>query len=300
MNDSKHQTTATYIGRFAPSPSGPLHLGSLVTALGSWLDAKAHQGKWLLRIEDIDPPRSVAGAASEQMATLDFFGLYWDGNISWQSDRYEAFEAALDSLDGHLFWCTCRRSQLRANGSKYAGTCYAQTHPPEGTAAAIRFRGEPALGFEDRQQGWCLVHEPSTDPILKRRDGLWAYALAVVVDDAAQGITDVVRGADLMSSTPVQIMLQQALQLPTPRYLHLPLITTDQGLKLSKQNHAQPLDVGQRTKLLRSAMQALGLFPPPEVAPTDLLKWAVQHWHQRVPTPMQQSLEFLQPKAMLQ
>lgn len=293
MNHLNHSTLAPYRGRFAPSPSGPLHLGSLVTALGSWLDARAHQGEWLVRIEDIDPPRSVAGAVSAQLDALERFGLHWDGSICWQSDRSEAYQEALKSLQDRLFWCTCRRAQLQANGPRYQGACYAQTQPLEHAAAAIRLRGEPDPGFTDREQGWCPVQQPGNDPILKRRDGLWAYALAVVVDDAAQGITDVVRGADLMTATPLHIMIQKALEVPSPRYLHLPILTHQNGLKLSKQNHAPALDVSRRDPLLRTAMAALGLSPPTDVAPSELLDWGIQHWYQRAKMPLQLSVHRL-------
>lgn len=298
MNNFNRPFNAPYCGRFAPSPSGPLHMGSLVTALGSWLDAKAHRGQWFLRIEDIDPPRTVADAENSQLAALNHFGLTWDGAVMRQSERAEAYAEALNKLGERLFWCTCRRTQLQTLAPHYAGTCHAQQTPPLGQTAAIRLRGQPANGFSDRQQGWLATPSASNDPILKRRDGLWAYALAVVIDDAAQGITDVVRGADLCATTPVQIMIQEALQIPTPRYLHLPLITTKDGRKLSKQNNAEALDLSQHTLLLQMALSALGLKPPIAVAPTEYLHWAVQHWHQRTPMPLQQSLTSLE-KAVL-
>lgn len=292
MINASQSSSSVYCGRFAPSPSGPLHLGSLVTALGSWLDARAQAGQWRLRIEDIDPPRSVAGAVSEQLQALEDFGLHWDGAIVWQSQRSEVYQAALERLHEQVFWCTCTRAQLQATAPDYPGTCYARTQPPK-AAAAARLRGEPNRGFHDRAQGWCSVSDAGQDPVLKRRDGLWAYALAVVVDDAEMGITDVVRGADLISSTPIQIMLQQALDLPTPRYLHLPLITSDDGRKLSKQNHAEPLDRAQHARLLRMAMLALGLTPPPDIAPQELLSWAIQQWPQRTQPPLEVSVRAL-------
>ena len=297
MTDSSCPAQPPYCGRFAPSPSGPLHLGSLVTALGSWLDARAHQGTWRLRIEDIDPPSAVKGAVDDQLKALEHFGLFWDGALCWQSERSDAYEDALRTLRSRLFWCTCRRAQLQAMAPNYAGTCHTQHSPPPHETAAIRLRGKPEAGFADRDQGWCRVTDAGEDPVLKRRDGLWAYTLAVVVDDAAQGITDIVRGADLISTTPVQIMLQQALGLPTPRYLHLPLITAADGRKLSKQNHAEGLDLSQRPRLLRMAMAALGLSPPTEVDASELLAWGVEHWHQRNRMPLQQSLQSLTPQV---
>lgn len=299
MSNPTYPVNTAYCGRFAPSPSGPLHFGSLVTALGSWLDARAHQGRWLLRIEDIDPPRTMPGAVAAQLKALAHFGLTWDGAVMWQSDRSEAYRAALTTLREQLFWCTCSRAQLQVSAPHYAGTCYRQQSAPAGEAAAIRLRGQPAPGFTDRAQGWCALASTGNDPILKRRDGLWAYTLAVVVDDAMQGVTDVVRGADLSPTTPVQIMLQQALHVPSPRYLHLPLITLKDGRKLSKQNQAPALDLTQRSQLLRMALVALGLKPPKAVATTEYLAWAVQHWHQRKPMPLQQTLCSLQQEAVL-
>lgn len=298
MTHTSPDSISAYCGRFAPSPSGPLHMGSLVTALGSWLDARAQGGRWRLRIEDIDPPRSMAGAVDAQLAALEQFGLYWDGDIEWQSQRTEAYEAALSTLEDQLFWCTCTRTQLQATAPQYAGTCYTQKVPIH-QSAAVRLRGTPPRGFNDREQGWCNIEDAGNDPILKRRDGLWAYALAVVVDDAWMQVTDVVRGADLMSATPIQIMLQQALNLPTPRYLHLPVITTDDGRKLSKQNHAEALDESQRDHLLRMALSALGLSVPTDIAPDALLLWAVQHWSERSSQALEQPISRLMKSAVI-
>lgn len=249
-----------YRGRFAPSPTGPLHLGSLATALGSWLLARHAQGEWWVRVEDLDPPREVEGAATQQLATLDAFGLHSDHAVEWQSRRGARYQSAVDRLlsQGRAFLCHCSRSDLAArNGIHHR--CIGKSRR---TAAAIRLHvSEGAqVAFEDGLQGKVSqdVWQEVGDFVLKRADGLWAYQLAVVVDDAAQGMTDIVRGADLLDSTPRQILLQQALQLPTPRYLHLPLITDAQGGKLSKSSAAIAVDGARPLPALRAAWQALG------------------------------------------
>ena len=269
-----------YIGRFAPSPSGPLHFGSLVAALGSYLDARAQGGQWYVRIEDIDPPREQPGAADEILRTLDALGLHWDGEVMWQSQRSEAYEAALDALRDELFYCTCTRADLRPFAGVYPGTCRARTQMPLDTPSAIRLRTpDSALTFLDRRLGEQSLTPTDTggDPILRRKDGLWAYQLAVVVDDGAQGITDVVRGNDLLNTTAGQVYLQTRLGLPTPRYLHLPVVVDAEGRKLSKQNHAPAIDVTQQRPLLRAALQALGLNAP-DLDASALLKWGVANW----------------------
>lgn len=269
-------------GRFAPSPSGPLHFGSLVAALGSWLDARARDGVWLVRIEDIDPPREQPGAADDILRTLEAFGLHWDETVVWQSQRTEAYEAALAQLRPHLFWCTCTRAMLRAHEGVYPGTCHHRRTPPA-ELAAIRCRAAEPPAFVDRLQGEIRldVTVAGRDPVLRRKDGFWAYQLAVVVDDGAQGITDVVRGRDLLTTTPIQVALQRHLGLPTPNYLHLPLVTDDSGRKLSKQNHAPAIEVSQRRALLRQGLQVLGLQPPVGLSAAELLRWGIAHWPQR-------------------
>lgn len=277
--------SSSYIGRFAPSPSGPLHLGSMVAALGSYLDARAQGGRWLLRMEDIDPPREQPGAADDILRTLEVFGLHWDGPVVWQSERSQAYRQALDTLSERLFYCTCTRAQLRDSGGVYPGTCRGRRTRPDDAPAAIRLQTpDPLPAFVDRVQGPLQPDRQATggDPVLKRKDGLWAYQLAVVVDDGWQGVTDVVRGEDLLTTTPVQAWLQHCLGLPTPRYLHLPVLTDDQGRKLSKQNHAPAIAGQSREGVMRQALQALGLEPPDESA-RDLLAWAVQHWQTRRP-----------------
>jgi len=246
--------TSTYRGRFAPSPSGPLHFGSLVAALGSYLDAKAHGGEWLVRIEDIDTPRNVPGAADDILRTLERFGLEWDGPVLYQSFRIDAYEAALEELRrcNLVFPCGCSRKDV---GDRYPGTCRLGLTGRLGTPSwRFRVHGE-TVHFIDRRLGPQSqnVEDYVGDFVLKRADGLFAYQLAVVVDDAFQGITDVVRGEDLLDSTARQILLQSALSLPQPQYLHLPIVLNDTGQKLSKQTGATALDPNRVKELLAEA-----------------------------------------------
>jgi glutamyl-Q tRNA(Asp) synthetase len=247
-----------YRGRFAPSPTGPLHFGSLVAALGSWLDARHHGGRWLLRIEDIDPPRQRQGAVEAQLRTLQAFGLEPDEPPWCQSARSDAYEAALAELGrrGLLFECRCSRSDLAEMGGIHVA-CVAR---PSGRHPALRLRTpDQVLDFDDRLQGRQSqsLRGSAGDVVLRRADGLYAYQLAVVVDDAAQGITVVVRGADLLESTPRQIALQQALGLHTPRYMHLPLVLDAQGAKLGKSLAAMPLRDDAPLPALRAAWRFL-------------------------------------------
>jgi glutamyl-Q tRNA(Asp) synthetase len=252
-----------YRGRFAPSPTGRLHFGSLVAALGSWLLARHHDGTWLVRVEDLDPPREVPGAAQRQLATLAAFGLVSDEPVIWQSARHDAYADALARLldDGSAFECRCSRSELAAVGGIHR-VCVARdpTRPP---AVRLRVADDTRIGFVDGLQGETMqaVDREVGDVVLRRADGFWAYQLAVVVDDAAQGITDIVRGADLLDSTPRQILLQRALGVPTPRYLHLPLIVDAEGGKLSKSMAALPIDDDAPLPALRAAWAALGQLP---------------------------------------
>lgn len=261
-------SASPYRGRFAPSPTGALHLGSLCTAVASWLDARAAGGTWCLRIEDIDPPREVPGADAAILHCLEAHDLGWDGPVLFQSQRSEAYAAALDHLRraGLTYPCDCTRRALRAQGGPYPGTCRGRTTPSPG-AHAIRFRvPDGPLCFEDRLHSHQCENLPTTsgDFILKRRDGLWAYQLAVVVDDAAQGITDIVRGEDLLSSTVRQIALQKALAYPTPRYLHMPLVVDAAGQKWAKQTGAPALDNAQARSNLHRALTLLGLQSDPQ------------------------------------
>ncbi|MEA2120050.1 tRNA glutamyl-Q(34) synthetase GluQRS [Halovibrio sp. HP20-50] len=282
MNDS-----VGYRGRFAPTPSGPLHFGSLVAALGSYLDARAAGGQWLVRIEDIDPPRCPEGTASTILRQLETFGLEWDGSVMWQHTRGVAYQHALDQLIqlDLAYPCSCSRKQWQGYDI-YPGWCrdgVCEPHKP--VAWRLRSdRGERPIRWQDRLFG-AQQFDPAElgDVVLKRKDGLWAYQLAVVVDDAEQHITDVVRGLDLLDNTPWQRQLQNALQLPQPRYLHLPLIVTAEGQKLSKQNLAPSLAEDEREvrQQLFQALAALDQAPPQELAsepPAIQLHWAVTNW----------------------
>ncbi|MBN8739653.1 MAG: tRNA glutamyl-Q(34) synthetase GluQRS [Lysobacterales bacterium 69-70] len=251
-----------YRGRFAPSPTGALHFGSLVAAIGSWLRARSRSGSWIIRIEDLDPPREVAGAAQQQIETLAAFGLVSDEPILWQHQRHDAYAAALRQLvdAGHAFPCWCSRSDLQRSAGLHHSPCVAA--PAQDRAPAWRLRvPDLTLGFDDRLLG--RYEQPLAtevgDFVVRRVEGYYAYQLAVVVDDAAQGISEVVRGADLLDSTPRQILLQQRLGLPTPAYLHLPLALDAAGRKLSKQDQALPIDATDPLPALRAALEFLGL-----------------------------------------
>ncbi|MFI8717029.1 tRNA glutamyl-Q(34) synthetase GluQRS [Stenotrophomonas sp. NPDC077464] len=252
-----------YRGRFAPSPTGPLHAGSLLAAFGSWLLARHAGGRWLVRVEDVDPPRTVPGAIDQQLGALAAFGLSSDAAIVHQSQRDALYQAALDRLlaEDKAFACQCSRAELAARGGIHH-YCVART---ERAQAAIRLRVPPGsvVGFQDGLRGAIRqdVHAEVGDFVLRRADGYWAYQLAVVVDDADQAITDVVRGADLLDSTARQILLQQALGLPTPRYLHLPLLLEPDGVKLSKSAAARPVDADQPVPALKQAWAQLGQDP---------------------------------------
>jgi glutamyl-Q tRNA(Asp) synthetase len=258
-------TRPGYRGRFAPSPSGPLHAGSLLAALGSWLLARQAGGEWLVRIEDIDPPREVPGAALAQLDTLAAFGLHPDGPVEYQSRRAPLYQAALDRLlaDGAAFECHCSRSELAAAGGIHR-RCVARRRRPD-PAIRLRVPDGCSVAFDDAIHGRVAqrVDLEVGDFVLRRSDGLWAYQLAVVVDDADQGITDVVRGADLLDSTPRQILLQHALGLPTPRHAHLPLLLGADGRKLSKSEAALPVRVDQPLTTLRQLWDCLGQAPLP-------------------------------------
>jgi glutamyl-Q tRNA(Asp) synthetase len=283
------QNGAGYRGRFAPSPTGPLHFGSLVAAAASFLDARARGGEWLLRIEDLDTPRNVPGAADAILRALEAFGLEWDGAATFQSARHAHYRDALARLGarGALFGCACSRreiadSTLAGGGARYPGTCR-EGLPPGRAARAWRVKVPPGrVCFDDRLQGRLCqdVAAEVGDFVLLRADGLVAYQLAVVVDDALQGVTDVVRGGDLLDSTARQIVLQRLLGLPTPRYLHLPVAVNAAGEKLSKQTRAVAIDPARAPAQLRAALAFLGHAPPPEVADrlAELWRWAKHRW----------------------
>jgi glutamyl-Q tRNA(Asp) synthetase len=273
-----------YTGRFAPSPTGPLHLGSLIAAAASWLDARAAGGRWLVRIEDLDRPRCVPDAADAILRALDRLGLHWDGEVLYQSRRLEQYRAALERLAPHTYWCGCTRREiadsslgLAADGAHiYPGTCRAGTARKR--ALRLRTTMEP-IAFVDRVQGRReqLLERDIGDFVLYRADGLFAYQLAVVVDDAVQGITDVVRGADLLDSTPRQIYLQRLLGLPTPRYLHVPVALDAVGEKLSKQMGAAPIEADAG-----ALARALGFLGQPGAATLDE---ALRNWNPQLISP---------------
>lgn len=279
---------ARYRGRFAPSPTGPLHFGSLAAAVASWLDARAQGGEWLVRIEDVDTTRTVPGAADEILRALEAFGLEWDGEVTWQSRRTRLYEAALEKLraKGLVYRCRCSRKEIADSGLRgiegaiYPGTCRdSALDPAEAGADRLRVPPQP-IAFEDRAQGVILqdIAAEIGDFVLKRRDGLHAYQLAVVVDDAEQAVTHVVRGADLLLSTPRQILLQQLLGWPTPRYLHVPVATHASGEKLSKQTLAPAVDARNACAMLSRALEFLGQPPAPGPSPRELLEAARKSW----------------------
>lgn len=283
--------SSTYRGRFAPSPSGPLHFGSLVAAVGSYLEAKSNSGIWLVRMEDLDTPRCIAGAADAILRTLDICGMRSDEPVMYQSQRAPAYEAALRQLQNSslVYPCCCTRKEILDSalhgieGPVYPGMC--RTGIPTGREARswrVRTDGQ-AIEFEDALQGGISqqLETEIGDFVVKRADGLFAYQLAVVVDDASQGITHVVRGADLLNSTPRQIHLQRLLGLTTPAYMHLPVAVNAVGEKLSKQTLAAPVDVSQPVTTLIRVLDFLQQHPPKTLVNGNagtVLEWAVQNW----------------------
>ena len=297
-----------YRGRFAPSPTGPLHFGSLVAAVGSYLDARTQGGEWLLRMEDIDTPRNVADAAENILATLEAFGFEWDGSVLFQSTRLDAYVAALEQLkrNGLAYGCACSRKEVADSathaaidgGLAYPGTCRAGL--PAGRAVrAWRLRvDDEEVAFEDRLQGLVAqrLDYDVGDFVLLRADGLFAYQLAVTVDDEFQGISDIVRGADLLASTPRQIWLQRCLGFATPRYAHLPVASNAAGEKLSKQTRAPALEISRASGTLLKALRFLGQETPDELSRSTLpevWKWAMENWDfTRIPTQKSIPLNF--------
>ncbi|MCP5142396.1 MAG: tRNA glutamyl-Q(34) synthetase GluQRS [Gammaproteobacteria bacterium] len=278
----------TYVGRFAPSPTGPLHFGSLIAAVGSCLRARSVGGRWLVRMEDIDPPREQPGAADAILATLIRYGFEWDGEVMYQSARGDAYDAALAGLRerGLLFPCTCTRRDIADAGGVYPGTC--RDGLPAGHDAdrtpAFRVRSDgPVVRFRDLIQGDIEEHVETAvgDFVLRRADGLYAYQLAVVVDDAEQGVTEVVRGSDLLDSTARQIHLQRLLGVPTPAYLHLPIAVDANGDKLSKQTFAPALPDHDPVFWLVWVLAFLGQKPPDGLSGASLPEfwdWAIANW----------------------
>ncbi len=277
----------TYVGRFAPSPTGPLHLGSLVTAVASYLHARQASGEWLVRIDDIDPPREVPGAASQILETLEALDLEWDRSVLYQSQRHAVYRAEADRLlaDNLAFRCSCSRAALRtgsaAQSARYPGTC--RDLGLTGPDTAVRARVEPGVvAFVDELQGAIQVELSDTigDYIIVRRDALPAYHLACVVDDAAEGVTTIVRGVDLLDSTPAHVHLQGLLGLPTPAYCHLPILVNERGQKLSKQTGAEAVHAGTGG-LADTVLSLLGLSVPADLArarPRELWQWAIVTW----------------------
>ena len=284
--DRERHRTPPYVGRFAPSPTGDLHLGSLLAAVGSYLDARHHGGRWLVRIEDLDTPRVIPGSADRILRTLEGFGLHWDGDVIYQSQRNDVYVAALDQLQkaGLTFQCSCSRRELAGNEETgYPGICRAGPTRP-GVATATRFGVPPehVVLFDDAVQGPCSFSTPELgDIVIKRKDGIFAYQLAVSVDDASQQVTNVVRGADLLLSTAWQILLQRALALPTPGYAHLPLVVEQNQEKLGKSRHSVPVEPRYAAAYLTAVLRMLNQQPPPELendTPARLLAWAASNW----------------------
>jgi glutamyl-Q tRNA(Asp) synthetase len=286
-------STNAYRGRFAPSPTGPLHFGSLIAAVGSYLDARTQGGEWLVRMEDVDTPRNVAGAADVILSTLEAFGFEWDGPVLYQSSRFEAYAAALEKLKcaGLAYGCACSRKEIADSATRpavdgglaYPGTCR-NGLPPGKAARAWRLRvNDEEIAFDDRLQGRVAQHLDSDvgDFVLRRADGLFAYQLAVTVDDNFQQISQVVRGADLLASTPRQIWLQRCLGFATPTYAHLPVAANAAGEKLSKQTLARPLANDIAAAELVRALAFLGQAAPAELARAAIVEvwgWALENW----------------------
>lgn len=296
-----------YIGRFAPTPSGPLHFGSLLAAMTSYLEARSRQGKWLLRIEDLDKPREVSGAAERIIRALAGYGFQWDGKIEYQSNRIKAYQQALAELSAYTYPCTCSRQKIRANakpgtlGLIYPGHCRHSEQAPENKQYAIRIRTpDEQICFDDAVQGrFCqnLALE-SGDFIIRRADKLFAYQLAVVVDDQWQGITHVVRGADLLDNTQRQMHLQHCLNYPTPAYMHIPLASYADGQKLSKHTHAPAIAINDTREIVGNLCEALAFLGQPVPAPTDFnhiedcWEWAIQYWNNDL-IPRKMSIPYL-------
>ena len=277
-------------GRFAPSPTGPLHFGSLIAALASYCEAKTQGGKWLVRMEDLDKPREVAGAADHILKTLETFGFEWDGEVIYQSHRNHLYQEALNQLQAAslIYKCDCSRKEIAdsaehgIDGLIYPGICRHKEALRTPSASRVIVDAKPIL-FTDAIQGSIeqTLTQDVGDFVLKRADGLYAYQLAVVVDDFEQGVTHILRGADLLNSSPRQIYLQQLLRYPTPEYAHIPIANNANNEKLSKQTLAPAIDGSQASTLLKQALAFLGQDPPMDLVqcnPTEILQWAKQHW----------------------
>ncbi len=280
-------------GRFAPTPSGPLHFGSLVAALASYAHARARGGRWLLRIEDVDTPRVVAGAADSILRDLEAFGYEWDGTVSYQSQRFDYYREFLEQLrrQGDCYACECSRRSLREQGVRsgplgqiYPGNCRSKKLGAKNRSVRLNTADAGTIGFTDAVYGEFEMDLPTEvgDFVLRRVDDIYAYHLAVVVDDELQGVDEIVRGADLLENTCLHRFLQQRLGFRQPDYLHVPLVNNAQGVKLSKQTGAQAIDPGNAAQLSFAALSHLGPQPDPALKsapPTEILAWAIDHWN---------------------
>ena len=280
-------------GRFAPTPSGALHYGSLIAALASYADIRSQQGRWLLRIEDVDTPRVVKGASDRILKDLEAFGFDWDGELLWQSDQFDHYRDALAQLlqQGDAFACDCSRRSLRELGVAsgplgqiYPGICRNRDLDSNGRSIRLSTADVGRVQFRDRvfDEFSLDLEREVGDFVLRRNDGIYAYHLAVVVDDALQGVDQIVRGSDLLENTCLHLHLQQRLGFSSPSYLHLPLVNNIDGVKLSKQTGATPLDHARASRLLVAALRHLGQNPPTDLdaeQPPTILEWSVQHWN---------------------
>ena len=280
-------------GRFAPTPSGPLHFGSLVAALASYCQARSGGGRWLLRIEDIDTPRVVSGAETQILLTLEDYGFEWDGPVLRQSERFDLYREYLERLlaDGRCFACECSRRSLREQGVAsgvlgqiYPGNCRSKGLPAAAHALRINTAGAGKIEFRDQVYGQFEMdlEREVGDFVLRRADGIYAYHLAVVVDDELQGVDEIVRGADLLENTCPHLYLQRCLDFSTPAYLHLPLVNNAEGVKLSKQTGARAIDARGAPRTLVAALGHLGQAPDDsleQAAAQEILAWAIEHWN---------------------
>ena len=284
IQNESQRPPSMYRGRFAPSPSGLLHFGSLITALASFLDAKHQQGIWLVRLEDIDPPREQAGASSAILKTLETFGLHWDESVLYQSEQSPVYEDVLAYLTEQnlSYYCQCTRAEIKAVGGTYQGHCR-DLHHRNNNCAKRLINGTATVNYSDLIQGqvYCDQDLAQEDFTLVRKDGLYAYQLAVVVDDIFQNITHVIRGCDLIQPTARQMSFYQILNRPSPQFGHVPLAVTEEGYKLSKQNNAPVIDIKNPQPALIAALQFLGQQPPSlltNCSVSEIINWAIKNW----------------------